>query len=247
MAKIRIGVIPAAGQGRRIGYLSSFLPKPLLPIYDKPIIHYAIKNMEKLNVEEIFIPVCYHKKLFEKYFSKIENSIGSKINLITLRSPTKGIADTIYKTKNFIQEPFITILGDDFTVTPSLQNLVDSFFKNNSIVVEGIIEEPNKEILSSTCSVKINKSKQIIEIIEKPKNPTSKYRGTGIYIFDAKIFGYIEKTPISPPRNEVEITNTIALVAKEGKAYGEFINGINININTMEDLFHAWSIMKNLT
>ena len=45
-------------------------------------------------------------------------------------------------------------------------------------------------------------------------------------------------------RGEVEITQTIDLISKDGKAYGEFINGVNININSHEDLLQAWLLAK---
>jgi len=69
-------------------------------------------------------------------------------------------------------------------------------------------------------------------------------RGCGIYVFQSEIFKYIEKTPLSPLRRESEITQTIALVAKDGKAYAEFINGVNININSCEDLLQASLLAK---
>ncbi len=50
MKKIKVGVIPAAGKGSRLGYLSNILPKPLLPVYDRPIIHHVIDNMKSVGI-----------------------------------------------------------------------------------------------------------------------------------------------------------------------------------------------------
>ncbi|MEM3335895.1 MAG: nucleotidyltransferase family protein [Candidatus Aenigmatarchaeota archaeon] len=246
MNKIKIGVIPSAGEGKRMGYLSHILPKPLFPLYDKPIIHYIIENMLKVGVKEIYIPIFYHKEKFREYFKKTKEFINAKIHLIELKRPTRGIASTIYSVKDFIHEPFITILGDDCTITNSLQNLINIFFQKKAIVVEGLVSEKDENTLRSTCCVKLNKDNQIIEIIEKPQKIISKIRGAGIYVFNTKIFDYIEKTPIAPPRYEKEITNTIKLVAKDGKAYGEFIDGINININDPENLLKAWLIIRDV-
>ncbi len=78
---------------------------------------------------------------------------------------------------------------------------------------------------------------------EKPNNPNSNVRGCGIYIFDPKIYEYIGNTPSSLPRNEKEITNTIKLIAKDNSAYGAFINGVNINVNTSIDLLEATRLL----
>ncbi len=76
-------------------------------------------------------------------------------------------------------------------------------------------------------------------MVEKPKIPKSNLRGCGLYIFDPLIFSYLKKTPISKVRHQREITNTLDILAKEKKVYGVFIKGINVNINTLEDLRRA--------
>jgi len=245
MAKIKIGVIPAAGKGERMGHLTLFLPKPLLPLYDKPIICKVIENMILMGVEDIYIITYYHRhyhgEVFRSFLKEIRNSISANIHLIELEKPTSGIAETIYMAKDYINEPFVVILGDDFTVASAsqLQRLINTFFEKNAIAVEGVVIENNMEVIKRACCLLLDNDKRIIKIEEKPEKPFSKYRGIGIYIFSKEIFKYIEKTPILPPRNEKEITNTLALVAQDGKAYGEIINAININVNTREDWVQA--------
>ena len=246
MSSLRVGVIPAAGEGKRMGYLSNVLPKPLFPVYDKPIIHHVVDNMEKVGIEHIYIPVWYQKDKIIEYFNSIKEEINVNIEFIRLKSLPPGIALTIASTEEYISEPFMVILGDDVTITPSLKNLVDAFFEKSAIVVEGFVREKDKKILMSTNCIEIGENNRIIKIVEKPKQPFSDIRGCGVYVFDDNIFEYIKRTPVSRIRNEVEITDTIGLVAREGKAYAEPIHGVNLNINTYEDLLNAWLIMKNL-
>jgi dTDP-glucose pyrophosphorylase len=245
MSNIKVGVIPAAGEGRRLGYLSSILPKCLFPVYDKPIIHYVVENMTNIGVETIYLIVNYQKDKIKEYFKRVQHEIGVDIYYVEQKN-LLGIAHAIMLTKEFIDEPFVTILGDDCTVTKSLSNLVDTFFRNDATVVEGVVKEDNENMLRSTCCVKLNSNKQIVEIIEKPKKIISNIRGCGIYILKSDVFEHIKKTPISPIRNEIEITQTIDLIAKTGKAYGEFINGLNVNINSYEDLLRASISVKEL-
>jgi dTDP-glucose pyrophosphorylase len=239
MTSIEIGVIPAAGEGRRFGYLGKILPKPLMPVYDRPIIHLVVDNMKRIGVTKLFVPVYFHKEKIKHYFSESRASMDVEVNLIELDKPTSGIAETISTARDSIKEPFAVILGDDFTMARSFDNLVRTFFNQDAIALEGVVEEKSLAALRSTCCVRMGERNKILEIEEKPNDPKSSLRGCGIYLFRPEIFDYVDRTPRLPPRNEVEITNTIGLVAEEGKAFAELIDGENVNINNYDDLLLA--------
>ncbi len=73
----------------------------------------------------------------------------------------------------------------------------------------------------------------------------SNYRGIGVYLFDPQVFDYIDLTPVSTKRNEKEITDTIGLMADQGRAYAALIDGTNINVNTSVDLLEATKLLIN--
>jgi NDP-sugar pyrophosphorylase family protein len=241
--KISIGAILAGGKGQRLNNLplTRILQKGMLPILHKPILEYVVENMKKMGVKKIYMLVSWKREIIEEYFRKGED-FGVEIEYVD-STGTQGIAHAISLLKDKIKEPFIVFLGDDFTVANSLENIVDLFFEKNAIVVEGVIYEDNIDVLRQTCSVVMNKDGKILDIIEKPENPPSNIRGCGIYVFDPAVFDFIEKTPISPIRNQKEITDTIGLISKNGKAYGFLIDGVNVNVNTSSDLFLATEIL----
>jgi len=245
MNRIRIGVIPAAGKATRMGYLGRILPKCLFPVYDKPIIHHVLENMSTVGVEQVYVIVNYYKEKIIEYLSQVQPEIGVGLEFVD-QIKLSGIADAIMLTSKFIKEPFMVILGDDCTMTQSLGSIMRSFYEHDAIAVEGVVCEDNIDILRSTCCVELDQDRQIMRIVEKPQEPLSNLRGCGIYVFQSDIFKYIERTPPSPLRKESEITQTIALVAKDGRAYAEFINGVNININSCEDLLQASLLAKRL-
>ena len=246
MKKIKVGVIPAAGKGRRLNDLplTKVLPKPLLPILNKPILEYVIENMKKMGVEEVYLVVGFKKEIIQEYFGHGED-IGVRIEYVEQPNP-QGIAQAVKLTQDYIKEPFVVILGDDLTITKSFNNLTEDFWTKNALVVEGLVLEDKTEILKQSCSVVLDKNRKILDIVEKPDVPKSNIRGCGVYIFDPIVYDYIERTPILPPRHEKEITNTIRLMATEGPVYGSFINGVNINVNTMADLLEAMQLLLNL-
>lgn len=244
--KIKIGVIPAAGAGRRLGYLSGLLPKTLFPIYDRPIIHYVVDQMQKIGIEDIYIIVNVFKETVMQYFDLIKMDLAVNIHYIE-QTKLNGTAEAILLAEKYTQEePFMTIYGDDCTITESLLPMAEDFLKNGGVVTEGVVKEKNKKILQQTCSVKLKPNGEIFEIIEKPENPPYNMRGCGVYIFDPVIFDYIRKTPIHPIREEREITYTINSLAKEGKAYGYVIKGYNVNINDHDELLKAGHLLKML-
>ncbi len=243
MKKIKVGVVPAAGMGRRMSSLplTRILPKGLIPILNKPIIEHVIDNLKAMGVEDLFIVVGFKKELFKEYFG---NGSDFGVNITYVLQPTPiGIAAAVELTRDYIREPFVIALSDDLTIAASLDNLINDFWTKKAKIVEGAVFEKDVEKLRQACCLRLNNDGEIIDIIEKPTNPTSQVRGCGIYVCNPDLFDFIAKTPFSPPRNEKEITNTIKLVAQEHCAYGSFIDGVNININKMDDLLEAMHLL----
>ena len=234
--------MPAAGMGRRLTNLplTRILPKPLLPILNKPIMEYGIENMKRMGVETVFIIISPKSDLIKKYFGD-GKEFGVQIKYVV--QPTiSGIANAIKLTQPYITEPFCIILGDDYTVTHSLDNLVNDFWTKDAKILEGVVVENDIEKIRLSCSVSLGEHGEIIDIKEKPNNITSEIRGCGIYICHPIVYDFINKTPISSQSKEKDITNTINLMAKEKIAYGSFINGKNINVNVLSDLIEAMQL-----
>lgn len=241
---IKIGVIPAAGAGVRLGYLSNLLPKTLFPIYDRPILHHIIDIMESLGIEDIYIIVSYHKEKIIEYYRNIKYNLKARIHFIEQKR-LDGLANAILLTEKYTKkQPFLVILGDECIITRSLEPMIDLFFNTGSIATEAVTEEKDKNILKQTCSAKLDSYGKILEIVEKPDNPPYLIRGCGIYLFRPEIFEFIRNTQPHPIKKEKDITSVINNVSKIKKAYGYFIDGYNININDYNELLKATLLVK---
>lgn len=242
--RIKIGVIPAAGAGARLGYLSNLLPKTLFPVYDRPILHHIINLMEFLGIEDIYIIVNVHKEKILEYYKNIKTGLKSRLHFIEQKK-LNGSANAILLIEKYTKkQPFLVILGDECIIADSLEPMIDLFFSTKSIAVEAVIKEEDKDILKQTCSANLDRDGRILEILEKPDDPPYMIRGCGIYLFRPEIFEFIRNTPPHPARKEKDITSVINNVAKLKKAYGYFINGYNININDYEELLKANLLIK---
>lgn len=243
--KVKIGVIPAGGKGTRLGWLGNFLPKSLVPLGQKPMLYPIIKNMQIMSIEQIYLLVNYKSNLIKQYLSAENEFKNLKIGYIK-SEPGLGLADVILKTEKFIKKTFMCILGDDFTNSPGLKQFTTTKLPKDAIVQEAVVIEKNRTILSQTCEVYVNSKKQITKAVEKPTKPRSNFRGCGIYLFTPQIYDYIRKTKYSPRSEKREITDTINLIAKDKKAYAWNLKGVNININTAQDLENAIKYLYSL-
>ncbi len=232
---IKIGVILAAGRGTRIfnDQHQAAMPKAMLDIGGMPILERAILMLKRIGIKKIYIIVNYKKDVIINYI-KNENFFNTTIVFVKQKK-LNGTANAILLLKKHIKEPFLVILGDCVFNIYSWSPLFLLQKKYKPIAIQGVTHCGNKKTLKGTNEVFLN-GNIIKKIIEKPKRPTSKMTGTGIYLFTSEIFDYIEKTKINPIRNELEITDTIDAVAKIKRAYAWFIEGKVFNINTNKDL-----------
>jgi len=243
--KIKDALILAAGSGKRLGYLGNLLPKTLFPVYNKPILHHIINFLENCGVKNIYIVVNFQKEKIYEYIKTIKNFLNLNVHFIE-QNKLDGTANAILLLEEYFKNNnFITMLGDEFFITNSFDNMLNFFYANDSIVTEAMVVENNVELIQQTCCAKLNKDGRIIEILEKPQEPKYNICGCGIYLFRPEIFEFIRETEIHPIRKEKEITLTINNVAKIGKAYGFMLDGYHVNINDSDELLKASILFKN--
>jgi glucose-1-phosphate thymidylyltransferase len=239
LKEITKGAILAAGSGNRIQDLpyTRILPKPLLPILEKPILEYAISNMRSMGVRTVYVVVNEHGGLIRNYL-RDGTDFGIAATYVVQRQPM-GIAHAISILGPHINEPFVVFLGDDFTIAANLQDMVEVFFQKGALALQGIVNEPDRDTLSRTNCIIVDDEWRILDAIEKPTFPTSNWRGIGIYIFHNQAFEYIENTPTTLPRNEREITTALKRMADTRKVFGFPVQGTNVNVNNLKDLIRA--------
>ena len=115
-------------------------------------------------------------------------------------------------------------------------------FKNkislNYSAIATFIKEKNPNIISKNFIGKFDKDK-VLDLEEKPKNPQTDLMGVGTYFFTDKVFEYIEKTITSKLRNEKEITDVIANMAKNTEVGFQILDTKYFNISNRSDLISA--------
>ena len=208
------GVILAAGKGSRIQPLNLYLPKPLLPVCNKPIIQYQLEDMQRIGVRDVIMVVGHLKEEIISYFGD-GAALGLKIRYVE-QQQTLGIAHAVAQLESQVDSPFILFLGDIFLVPKDLQVMERMFWERKAGAVLAVKREPNPEYIRRNFAVILHASGTVTRVIEKPRYLTNDLKGCGVYIFDLSIFDAIRRTPRTAQRDEYEITNSIQILIDDG-------------------------------
>jgi len=187
---IKKGIILAGGMGTRMSPLTKAVNKQLLPIYDKPLIFYPLSILMLAKIKDVLIIV--NKGQLEQYQKIIPSgkNLGMNISYKEQNSP-KGLPDAFILGEKFIGKDNVAlILGDNFFYGQNLSKMLinSSSLKSGAKVILHKVLHP--ELFGVA---KLDNSKRIIKIKEKPKVFFSDLAITGLYFFDNKVIQYAKK------------------------------------------------------
>jgi len=229
------GVILAAGTGARIRPLSLSLPKPMLPICNKPIIQYQIESMIGLGIKNIFIVCGEFKDVFQNHFQGGEE-LGVSIRYVEQEKPL-GIAHALAGVEKYVKGPFLLFLGDILFITKDLHKMLEMFENRQACGILAVKEESNPEYIKRNFAVLLHESKMVKRVIEKPRYISNNLKGCGIYLFDLPIFDAVRRTPRTAMRDEYEITSSIQILIDDGyPVYPAEVIEWDVNITIVDDL-----------
>ena len=198
-------VIMAGGKGTRLEPFTKVLPKPLIPVNDKPIINHIIDRFLAVGVKEIYITINYKAKIIKAYFEELETNY--KINFIEEKKPL-GTAGSLGLIEENIENPII-VTNCDIIINADYSKIYDFHVKNNNSITL-VASMKNYKIPYGTCQIGSDGNLDYIK--EKPEY--NFLVNTGMYIIDSKLLGNI------PKNSYYQITHIIEDVKKEGMNIG---------------------------
>jgi NDP-sugar pyrophosphorylase family protein len=229
------GVILAAGLGSRIKPLSLAIPKPLLPVGNKPIMQYQIEEMKAVGIRDIVIVVGHLKDKIIGYFGD-GSRWGVRLSYVEQREAL-GIAHAVGQLESHVQRPFLLWLGDIFFIPKDIGRMLREFRERRACAVLAVKEEPDPERIKKNFAVLLHESGLVKRVVEKPRYLSSRLKGCGIYLFDLAIFDAIRRTPRTAMRDEYEITNSIQILIEDGfPVYPADVVEWDMNITYASDL-----------
>jgi glucose-1-phosphate thymidylyltransferase len=200
------GVILAGGTGSRLHPLTRITNKHLLPIYDRPMISYAIEALVKAGVSEIMLVTGgTHAGEFLRLLGN-GHEFGIERLFYAYQDKAGGIAEALGLAEKFVDgDRCIVLLGDNI-FERSIKQCVDAFVKQASGARVVLSKETDPAHLRNLGVAQFKADRKIERIIEKPKAPPSEFAVTGVYFYDETVWRVLpELTPSG--RGELEITD----------------------------------------
>jgi glucose-1-phosphate thymidylyltransferase len=233
------GVVLAGGLGTRLYPLTKITNKHLLPVYDKPMIHYPIQCLVNAGITDIEIVTGGNSA--GHFLQLLGNGadFGLKQLYYAYQQGEGGIADALKLAEHWADgEPIIVVLGDNIIEGNIKQAVTD--FKKQKVGAKILLKEVHDPERFGVATVKDGK---VLKIVEKPKQPESNLAVIGIYMYDASVFE-ICRTLKPSSRGELEITDVNNEYLRRGVLTADRLTGWWTDAGTFESMHRAASLVR---
>ena len=198
----RKGIILAGGLGKRLAPITFGTSKQLIPVYDKPMIYYPLSTLMLCGIKDFLI--ITNPNYLNLYHQLLGDGDNWGINLnYAMQEKPEGIAQSILIGSEFIEQSSVVLaLGDNIFHGNNLVSLLLSANSRNigATVFAYPVSDPERYGV-----VKFDSSGNVLDIEEKPKEPSSQYALTGLYFYDNTVVERAKELKFSS-RGELEIT-----------------------------------------
>jgi mannose-1-phosphate guanylyltransferase len=238
-------MILAAGKGTRVRPITYTIPKPLIPILQKPVMEFLLELLREHGFDQIMVNVSHLAEQIEGYFRdgqgfgvSIGYSFEGKIvegNLVGEALGSAGGLKKIQEFNTFFDDTFIVLCGDaliDLNLTAAVK-----WHKAKGAIATIVTKSVPQEEVSSYGVVVTDDDGRIQSFQEKPavEEALSTNINTGIYIFEPEIFDYI------PPKQQYDIGGELfpKLVEKNAPFYAVAMDFEWVDIGKVPDYWRA--------
>ena len=239
--KVTKAVIPAAGLGTRVLPATKSIPKEMLPIVDRPAIHYIVEEAVRAGITDILIITSRGKSSVEDYFDRAPEleerlSRSGKEELLrqimevtrmadiqyVRQQEAKGLGHAVLCAKSFVgKEPFAVLYGDDVIVSPPDQPAIGQLcraYDNYGLGVVGMKEVAPQQIGKySSLAVEPLEERvyKVTDMVEKPSpdKVLSLFSILGRCVLPAEIFSILAETPPGAG-GELQLTDAMKVLAR---------------------------------
>jgi glucose-1-phosphate thymidylyltransferase len=218
------GVVLAGGSGTRLHPLTRITNKHLLPIYDRPMVTYAIEALVSAGITEIMLVTGgTHAGEFLRLLGN-GHEYGIDRLLYAYQERPGGIAEALGLAERFVDGDRVLVILADNVLEHSIRTLVDNFEsqEQGARLLLARIDDPAH--LRHLGVAEFDAKRRVVGIVEKPDDPPSTFAVTGIYCYDETVF---EVIPTLTPshRGELEITDVNNWYVSHGRMDYDVLQG----------------------
>ena len=182
-------ILVAGGHGSRLYPFTKISQKTLLPLYERPVIDYALGTIRRAGIKNITI-------ISNQFIGQIAKHVGSglegeQIHYVLEETP-EGVANALNLARPHNEDCRLLIYFSDNITTIELSDYVDTFRQAETnpgcILLSREEENPN-----AFGVAKFDKNGNIVDIVEKPESPPSNIAIGGIYLYDEQFWGLMDQ------------------------------------------------------
>ncbi|HET8529354.1 MAG TPA: sugar phosphate nucleotidyltransferase [Gaiellaceae bacterium] len=217
------GVILAGGSGTRLHPLTRITNKHLLPLYDRPMVTYAVEALVQAGIDELMLVTGGTHA--GEFFRLLGNGHDYGIDRLAYgyQEQAGGIAEALGLAQRFVGGDKVCVMLADNIFERSLGPIVENFERQERggrIVLSEVAQEEHLRHLG----VAAMEDGRVRQIVEKPLTPPSNYAVTGVYFYDAQVW---EVLPTLEPsgRGELEITDVNNWYVGAGQMEADVVDG----------------------
>jgi UTP--glucose-1-phosphate uridylyltransferase len=266
--KIKKAIFPVAGFGTRFLPVTKTQPKEMLPVLNKPVIHYLVEEAVASGIEEIIIVTGRGKRAIEDYFDhsfELEHNLVEKgkhellneVQAISnmakftyVRQPVpRGDGDAILQAYHLVKgEPVAIMFGDDlvFGKTPALKQLIDVYDSHNASVI-GLTKVPDEKLNQYGVVSTSSKNGEVYELDGFVEKPNSKHEApsnlavVGKYVLHPSTMDRLfEMSQNFDYKNELRLANAFVDDLKDSqKLFGKNLEGERFDTGSVEGMLKA--------
>jgi glucose-1-phosphate thymidylyltransferase len=232
------GVILAGGLGTRLLPLTRITNKHLLPVFDRPMIHYPLQTLINAGIREILLVTGgAHAGDFLRLLGD-GREFGLRRLSYAYQEGEGGIAAALALAEPFAEgDKLCVVLGDNLiegSIAPAVER-----FRRQARGARLLLKEVPDAQRFGVAEVAAGR---IVSIEEKPARPKSRYAVTGIYLYDGRVFDVI-RTLRPSDRGELEITDVNNAYLARGQLTCEVLEGWWTDAGTFASLHRAGNLV----
>ena len=230
------GVVLAGGRGTRLHPLTRITNKHLLPIYDRPMVAYAVEALVKAGIQEMMLVTGgTHAGEFFRLLGD-GHEYGVERLLYGYQEQEGGIAEALSIAARFVGDDRVSVALADNLFERSIHPAVESFdaqARGARILLARVDDQSHLRHLG----VAELDGNRVARIVEKPDSPPSPYAVTGVYLYEPSVFDVIAGLEPSE-RGELEITDVNNWYVERDEMEFEIIDGFWGDAGESIDAYH---------
>jgi len=217
------GVVLAGGKGTRLHPLTRITNKHLLPIYDRPMVTYAIEALVGAGVGELMLVTGgTHAGEFFRLFGD-GHEYGVERLFYAYQEREGGIAEALGLAARFVGDDRVAVMLADNVFERSIAAAFTSFEQQERGARILLAEVGDPAHLRHLGVAELD-GDRVLRIVEKPEEPPSSYAVTGVYLYDSSVFEIIGTLEPSG-RGELEITDVNNWYVEQGTMAYDVVEG----------------------